>query len=376
LSIENASIDRITSRISQTPIQEVKQRQRQHLRETHTQKSRLDRIIRRLGGEPTNAKAELSRSNPLGMVREYFSKNAESEVEVGGQENSISISEEDELVQMKNDFVIEHDEMAYETLIQAVQMANMHQWQEFVCLLERSMKEEESMAYWYKIHTPLIFDNLWPKIIHSSIRRGQRFLLNHIGSKIPLIIIYADLVGSTGMSMTLPVDNLVTIIRAFTHQISHVIDSHDGYVLKYVGDAVISFFPAHINKDKYSTSGLSVESGKLMINVVKEEINTIFKRYGYPELFTKIGIDAGENAIIQYGFEKLSPIDMLGYSMNIAAKITSLTGANKISIGENVYKSLDPNTQNEFHEILLPDNRWKYINYGTDKPYKVYTLNP
>jgi adenylate cyclase len=376
LSIENASIDRITSRISQTPIQEVKQRQRQHLRETHTQKSRLDRIIRRLGGEPTSAKAELSRSNPLGMVREYFSKNAESEVEVGGQENSISISEEDELVQMKNDFVIEHDEMAYETLIQAVQMANMHQWQEFVCLLERSMKEEESMAYWYKIHTPLIFDNLWPKIIHSSIRRGQRFLLNHIGSKIPLIIIYADLVGSTGMSMTLPVDNLVTIIRAFTHQISHVIDSHDGYVLKYVGDAVISFFPAHINKDKYSTSGLSVESGKLMINVVKEEINTIFKRYGYPELFTKIGIDAGENAIIQYGFEKLSPIDMLGYSMNIAAKITSLTGANKISIGENVYKSLDPNTQNEFHEILLPDNRWKYINYGTDKPYKVYTLNP
>jgi hypothetical protein len=24
----------------------------------------------------------------------------------------------------------------------------------------------------------------------------------------------------------------------------------------------------------------------------------------------------------------------------------------------------------------MSDNRWKYINYGTDKPYKVYTLNP
>jgi adenylate cyclase len=60
--------------------------------------------------------------------------------------------------------------------------------------------------------------------------------------------------------------------------------------------------------------------------------------------------------------------------MNTAAKITSLTGANKVSIGENVYKSLDPNTQSQFREILLPDNKWKYINYGTDKPYKVYTL--
>ena len=56
-----------------------------------------------------------------------------------------------------------------------------------------------------------------------------------------------------------------------------------------------------------------------MINVIKQEINTIFKRYGYPELFAKIGIDAGENAIVQYGYEQLSPVDILGYSMNIAA---------------------------------------------------------
>ena len=61
--------------------------------------------------------------------------------------------------------------------------------------------------------------------------------------------------------------------------------------------------------------------------------------------------------------------------MNIASKITSLTGANKISIGDNIYKSLDPKAQSEFWEISLPDNQWKYINYGTDKPYKVYTLN-
>jgi hypothetical protein len=54
-----------------------------------------------------------------------------------------------------------------------------------------------------------------------------------------------------------------------------------------------------------------------MINAIEDEINAIFKRYGYPELFAKIGIDAGENAIT---------LDILGYSMNIAAKITSLRG--------------------------------------------------
>jgi adenylate cyclase len=378
LSTENASIDRIISRIDQTPIQEIKQRLKQHLEETHIQKQRLERIIIGLGGKPTDAKADLSRSNlPMMTMRKNFLKTVELNTESNSRENSML--EEDELAQIKQDFVIEHDELvAYESLLRRMQMTDPPQQHEITFLLEKSMQEEESMAYWYKIHTPLILDNLWPKMIHTSIRRGQKFLLNHISSKIPLIIIYADLVGSTRMSMTLPIDNLVTIIRAFTHDLSYAVDSYDGYVLKYVGDAVISFFPSRVHDDnKYLASDTAVECGKSMIKTIKEEINPVLnKRYGYPELFTKIGIDAGENAIVQYGYEQLSPIDILGYGMNIAAKITSLTGANKISIGENVYRSLDHKVQREFHELSTSDNRWKYINYGTDEPYKVYTLNP
>ena len=38
-----------------------------------------------------------------------------------------------------------------------------------------------------------------------------------------------------------------------------------------------------------------------------------------------------------------------------------------------VYKSLDHKIQSEFHELLMPGNEWKYINYETDTPYKVYS---
>jgi adenylate cyclase len=376
LAAENASVDRIISRIDQTPIQELNRRLKQHLKETYLQKSRLQRIIIELGGKPTDAKADLSRSGlPVTIIMKKSSiKTAESKKEDNDRDNSMS--EEDELVRIKQDRIIEFDELErYESLIRTMQTMDMPQQHEIMSSLEKSMQEEESMAYWYKIHASLIIDNLWPKMIHTSIRRGQKFLLNHISSKIPLIIIYADLVGSTSMSMTLPVDKLVAIIRVFAHEISHVVDSHDGYVLKYVGDAVISFFPCRVNNNKYLASDTSVECGKSMINIIRQTNGIFNKKFGYPELFAKIGIDAGENAIVQYGYEQLSPIDILGYSMNIAAKITSLTGANKISIGHNVYKSLDRKTQREFHELSMSDNRWKYINYGTDKPYKVYTLN-
>ena len=77
----------------------------------------------------------------------------------------------------------------------------------------------------------------------SSLKDSQGFLLNYVNSKISLVTMYADLVGSTNMSMTLPVDKMVTITRAFIHEMTSAVRSYGGYVLKYVGDGIIAFFP-------------------------------------------------------------------------------------------------------------------------------------
>ena len=208
---------------------------------------------------------------------------------------------------------------------------------------------------------------------NTSIKRGQDYLLNYISSKRPLVIMYADLVGSTKMSMTLSADKLVTIIRAFVHEMSSVVETYDGHVLKYVGDAIIAFFPPGFNK--YLTYDKAVRCAKSMINVLNRGINPILKNYDCPELYVKIGIDEGNNVVVQYAYDKSSQIDILGYTMNVAAKITSLTGPNKISVGENVYKLLHPGIQAEFHALVYRTDEWKYTNPDTDKLYKVYTLN-
>lgn len=219
-------------------------------------------------------------------------------------------------------------------------------------------------------------DRLWKALeeryqYNSSVKRGQEFLLNHVNSKVELVIMYIDLVGSTKMSMTLPVEQLVTIIRAFTHEISSVVESYNGYVLKYVGDAIISFFPCGFNK--YLISDKSVQCAKSMINVIKNGINPILTKHDYPELSVKIGIDEGEDVVVQYGYDKSSLIDILGYSMNVAAKITSLTAANKISVGNAVYKLLHPTIQSKF-ELLSVDQGWKYVDRETGELYKVFTM--
>ena len=88
----------------------------------------------------------------------------------------------------------------------------------------------------------------------------------------------------------------------------------------------------------------------------------------------KIGIDEGENVVVQYAYDKSSQIDILGYVMNRAAKITSLTDPNRVSVGENLYNLLHPGIQAEFHELAYGTDEWKYTNLDTGKLYKVYTI--
>jgi adenylate cyclase len=206
----------------------------------------------------------------------------------------------------------------------------------------------------------------------SSLKDSQDFLLNHVNSKISLVIMYADLVGSTNMSMTLPVDKMITIIRAFTYEMTSIMRSYGGYVLKYVGDAVIAFFPSGYNK--LLACDKAVQCAKSMITVIKNGINTILNQCDYPELSVKIGIDEGENVIVQYGHDKSSLIDILGYSMSITAKITSLTNPNKITIGKDVYDILHPEIKSKFTEVKYDLGNWKYNDRQTGQLYKLYTI--
>ncbi len=173
------------------------------------------------------------------------------------------------------------------------------------------------------------------------------------------------------MSMYLPVEKMAKIIKVFSHEISSVVESYNGFVLKYVGDAIIAFFPIGFNK--YLACDRSFQCAKSMINVIEHGINPIFEKDDYPRLAIKIGIDEGENVAIQYGFDKSAPIDLIGYPMNVAAKITSLTGPNKTSVGNNVFKLLHPSIQTELHRIPLEENQWRYIDHEDNSLYKVYT---
>ena len=75
-----------------------------------------------------------------------------------------------------------------------------------------------------------------------SVAETQNVLDKLANSKINFVILNVDLVASTKLSMTLPLDRLTTLIQSFNQEMSLIVKDFGGFVLKYVGDAVLAFF--------------------------------------------------------------------------------------------------------------------------------------
>ncbi len=202
---------------------------------------------------------------------------------------------------------------------------------------------------------------------NADIERSENYLRRWINSKASLVVFYADLVNSTVMSNMLPVKRLATIIQTFYQEMTFIINNYNGYVLKYVGDAVLAYFPTE--KNYYLACDTAVECSFAMIDTVNQGINPILADHGYPELQVKIGMDAGEHAVIQYA--EGSHIDIIGYPISMAAKITELSKPNHVSISNNIYQALHPRLREMFHE----DVSKTLSNYTDSKgePYKLYS---
>lgn len=210
----------------------------------------------------------------------------------------------------------------------------------------------------------------YARVIDSS----EKFLRKNVFEQIDMAVLYVDLVGSTKMSMKLPPNKLSILISSFSQEMSYVIEQFDGYVLKFVGDAVIGYFV----EDKTSPTQIvhnAVACAAAMIKVVKQGINPILiEKAGLSEIGIKIGIDFGKNVVVRYGAdEKRAYVDLLGPTMNVASKIQNLAKANQIIVGQEVHDRLELSTHEFFSDITkeLSDN-WRFYSKNSGRIYRVY----
>ena len=217
-----------------------------------------------------------------------------------------------------------------------------------------------------------------------SMEETQNALKEFAESKMTFVILYIDLVDSTKLSMTLPVSRLATIIQSFTQEMSMIISAYGGYTLKYIGDAILAFFVVDISSpdNLYLRCMNAIQCACSMIKVICLGINPILNQYDYPELSVRIGIDVGENAVVQFGWDthtldgkvilKDPHFDILGYTISIAAKMTAFAKPDQIVIGQLVFDLLEEQQKYTFRPLKISPEIWDYFSNNTGGIYRLY----
>ncbi|MDO9404254.1 MAG: adenylate/guanylate cyclase domain-containing protein [Polaromonas sp.] len=133
-------------------------------------------------------------------------------------------------------------------------------------------------------------------------------------------VVFADLTGSTGVFEAVGNAKATQAITRMTQWVGKVCESQNGRVVKYLGDGVLMVFP--VNRD-------AVNAATEMQRVHTERIQT------WPEklkMRLQIGIARGE-IVEQDG-------DCFGDAVNVASRLSDLSGADQILVNEAVMDDL------------------------------------
>lgn len=206
---------------------------------------------------------------------------------------------------------------------------------------------------------------------HLAINRSNVFLRRHDGKKLKMFVLFVDLGKSTIMSSNLKPDDFAKIIRVFSQEMAYVVEHYGGLVLKFVGDALIGYFLL-TNMSRKTAIKIAC-CAYAMNNVIDQSVNPMLQEQQLPSLQIKISADFGENIVVRYGDEKKkSHVDIIGLSINLAAKMQSLGEPSTFVIGETVYQKLPKRLKDCFKKISTNSNKWPYHEINTNKRYPVF----
>ena len=165
-------------------------------------------------------------------------------------------------------------------------------------------------------------------IFTTPFEETQRILSSYYNEKIKLIILNIDIVGSTKLSMNLPIERVSKIIQTFSQEMTKIIRLYGGYVLKYIGDGIIGFF--NVSSDHLYTLCINaINCARTMIKVINQGFNPVFSQYDYPEIGVRIGIDYGENVIVKYYPHVDNVNDLTRYDYKTIQKTSELMSDKK-----------------------------------------------
>jgi class 3 adenylate cyclase len=201
---------------------------------------------------------------------------------------------------------------------------------------------------------------------------SEDWLRSRADDQLGFAVLSVDLVDSTTLAQTLSRQEYARLQVILQDELSELVPLFGGHVLKYTGDGLLAYFP---EPSFIVQNDLACECALYMRAVVNRAINQSLQQAGLSVVQIRIGIDAGEAAVVVLGSPRTKRhADLIGDVIGLACKVEKHAEPGGIAIGSVCWRSLHTSWREHCRRLMTPPD-WTYRDID-GKPYPLLALDP
>lgn len=162
---------------------------------------------------------------------------------------------------------------------------------------------------------------LAPEVIETMVASGKMPALG--GEMRNVTMFFSDLSGFSSIAETMTPVELVTLMNEYLSAMTDIIQSHGGYVDKYIGDSIVAMFGAPADDPAHATNAVRAA---LRCHETLAELNAGHPAFAGHGLSHRIGLNSGEAVVGNIGSRRRFNYTVMSDTVNVASR---LEGANK-----------------------------------------------
>lgn len=196
-----------------------------------------------------------------------------------------------------------------------------------------------------------------------------------------IVSLFIDIKGSTNLFSKYEPKTVLIINTTIQRAAIHTCLIFGGYVHRLQGDGLMVYYGGK-GKDKSNATIRALQSASVFTYFVKYDLKKLFLEQGIDKIFTRIGIDLGEDKDVLWsmaGIGEISEVTTCSLHTSLASKMQACADNNGIVIGDNVKNNIGWQIQNLVQPVSkrtgkesdryifqIPDENFNYTQYDLD----------
>ena len=181
--------------------------------------------------------------------------------------------------------------------------------------LDTSHREQEAIRNLFAEYTP-------PKLIDLMLNDPSKLKLG--GEEREITVFFSDIAGFTSIAESMDPGRVVELLNEYQKSMTDVVFKYDGYLDKYIGDAIMAFWNAPLDQPAHAV--LACRAALDQAAALGEFNRRAALRGGTP-LRARMGLHTGRALVGRMGPDSRRTYTAIGDSINLGSRLES---ANKI----------------------------------------------